>query len=32
MVNGEAQEIEFTAEAVRDGSLVIPIRPETAAQ
>ena len=24
-VNGEAQEIEFMAEAVRDGKLVIPI-------
>ena len=29
MVNGEEQEIEFTTEAVRDGRLVIPIRPET---
>jgi hypothetical protein len=25
MVNGEAQEIEFKAEAVRDGRFVIPI-------
>jgi len=32
MVNGEAKEIEFTADAVRYGRLVIPIRPETAAQ